>query len=97
MGSDLDSCLHKNKPSLLDLQNNYHLGSDQTPLNFLLDINKISCKLLSYKFNMQDMNRTESISEDMLHTKVGWVYHFNTWPKPNPRYWMEKTYRYLNG
>ena len=46
---------------------------------------------------MQDMNRTESISEDLLHTKVGWVYHFNTWPKPNPRYWMEKTYKGLNG
>jgi lipopolysaccharide biosynthesis glycosyltransferase len=88
---------HSNKPELLELQNNYHLGSDQTPLNFLLDINKISCKLLSYKFNMQELVRTEALSDDMIHTKMGWVYHFNTWPKPNPRYWLEKTYRYLNG
>tara|TARA_R110000744_G_scaffold222764_3_gene341601 strand:+ start:3718 stop:4458 length:741 start_codon:yes stop_codon:yes gene_type:complete len=86
---------HSNKLELLNIQNNYHLGSDQTPLNFLLDINKISCKLLSYKFNMQELVRIEALSDDMIHTKMGWVYHFNAWPKPNPRYWMEKTYRSL--
>ena len=55
----------------------------------------IDVKLLSNKFNMQDMVRYEALSEDMLHTKVGWIYHFNTWPKPTPGYWMEKTYKAL--
>ena len=54
-------------------------------------------KLLSTKFNMQDMVRYEALTEDLIHTKVGWIYHFNTWPRPNPAYWMEKTYRSLYG
>ena len=44
---------------------------------------------------MQDLVRYEALSEDLIHTKMGWIYHFNTWPKPNPRYWLEKTYRSL--
>ena len=79
----------------IDIQNNYGVGNDQTPLNYLLDINKINVKLLSYKFNMQELPRKEILTEDLLFTKLGWVYHFNTWPKPTPRYWMEKTYRGL--
>ncbi len=85
----------KNKDKFIDIQNNYGVGNDQTPLNYLLDINKINVKLLSYKFNMQELPRKEILTEDLLFTKLGWVYHFNTWPKPTPRYWMEKTYRGL--
>ena len=76
-------------------ENRVKKGNDQTPINYLLDINKIDVKLLSYKFNMQELPRKEIITEDLLFTKLGWVYHFNTWPKPNPRYWLEKTYRSL--
>ena len=84
-----------NQKQLTNIQNEYGAGSDQTPINFLLKNEGIEVKLLSNKFNMQDMVRYEALSEDMLHTKMGWIYHFNTWPKPNPRYWLEKTYRSL--
>jgi|TARA_Y100000590_G_C15697601_1_gene1005719 hypothetical protein len=85
----------KNKDVFIEIQNKFGVGNDQTPINYLLDINKIDVKLLSYKFNMQELPRKEIITEDLLFTKLGWVYHFNTWPKPNPRYWLEKTYRSL--
>ena len=84
-----------NKDKFIDIQNTYGVGNDQTPINYLLDINKIDLKLLSYKFNMQELPRKEILTEDLLFTKLGWVYHFNTWPKPTPRYWLEKTYKAL--
>ena len=85
-----------NKDELIKIQNTYGAGSDQTPLNYLLKEHNIDVKLLSQKFNMQDLVRYEALSEDLIHTKMGWIYHFNTWPKPNPRYWLEKTYRSLH-
>ena len=35
----------------------------------------------------------------MLHTKLGWVMHFNGIPDKDKAvpYWMEKTFRYLYG
>ena len=84
-----------NQEKILNIQNTYGAGSDQTPLNFFLQEHNMDVKLLSAKFNMQDMVRYEALNEDLIHTKVGWIYHFNTWPKPNPAYWMEKTYRSL--
>ena len=43
--------------------------------------------------------RKEILNEDMLFTKMGWVYHYNSIP-PNPMnrdatYWIERTYREL--
>ena len=42
------------------------------------------------------MNR-EIIGDDMLHTKMGYVMHFNGLPDKNNSvpHWMEKTYKYL--
>ena len=85
----------KNKDSFIEIQNTYGVGNDQTPINYLLQTQRIDVKLLSYKFNMQELPRKELLTEDLLFTKMGWIYHFNTWPKPTPRYWMEKTYRSL--
>ena len=46
---------------------------------------------------MQDMMRFEVIGPDMLHTRHGYVYHFNCGVQPHPRYWMEQTFKYLYG
>ena len=45
---------------------------------------------------MHDMTRLEVIGPDMLHTKYGWIYHFNAGVKPSPGYWMEQTYKYFH-
>ena len=44
---------------------------------------------------MQDMMRVEVLGADMLHTKYGWIYHFNCGVRPHPRAWMEATYKHL--
>ena len=84
-----------NKDNLLEVQNKLFNGTDQTPMNFLLREHNIDLKILPYEFNMQDMMRVEVLGADMLHTKYGWIYHFNCGVKPHPRAWMEATYDYL--
>ena len=79
----------------MKVQNTLYCGTDQTPINFLLREHNIDLKVLSYEFNMQDMMRLEVLGPDMLHTRHGWIYHFNCGVKPHPRAWMEATYNYL--
>ena len=85
----------ENKELLLNLQRQIWCGTDQTPINFLLREYNIDLKLLPYEFNMQDMTRFEVLGEDLLHTRHGWIYHFNGGVKPHPRAWMEHTYKGL--
>lgn len=74
----------ENKDTLIRAQETFKVGTDQTPINFLLDIYKIPMTLLPYEFNMQDMARNESLmlldDGTPLFTKFGWVYHFNAIP-----------------
>ena len=82
-----------NKDNLLQIQNTLYCGTDQTPVNFLLREHNIEIKLLPYEFNMQDMLRFEVLGADLLHTRHGWVYHFNGGvSNPHPKAWMEHTY-----
>ena len=55
--------------------------------------------VLGYKYNMGCMLKKEILAEDMLFTKLGWVYHFNGLPNKDKSvpHWMEKTFRYLYG
>jgi hypothetical protein len=50
---------------------------------------------------MVDLNRKEILGEDLLFTKLGWVYQYNAIPNnvedKLTYYWMDKTYRYLYG
>ena len=81
------------------VQDNYHVGNDQPIINFFMHKEKIDFKLLSYKFNMQDMFLKEILDEDLLFTKLGWIYHYNAIPNNHDSsltlYWMKKTYEEL--
>lgn len=87
---------HKN---ILKEVEKLHNGTDQTPVNFLIELNSIDLLLLPYEFNMIDMTRKEILTENLLFTKIGWLYHFNAIPNnvnnTLTNYWMEKTYKYL--
>tara|TARA_R100000278_G_C5476168_1_gene166487 strand:+ start:3330 stop:4073 length:744 start_codon:yes stop_codon:yes gene_type:complete len=89
-----------NKDLIVSIQENFHVGTDQPVINFYLTFKNISCKLLPYEFNMQDMFRKEILS-DMLYTKIGWIYHFNAIPQEVKKQtgdvsmWLERTYREL--
>ena len=67
----------------------------------MLDIEKVDVKHLPYEFNMNDMNRKEVLTEDLLFTKVGWIYQFNCIPNNTDNeltdYWMTKAYNYFYG
>jgi hypothetical protein len=56
---------------------------------------------LPYEFNMNDMNRKEILTEDLLFTKIGWIYQFNCIPNNQENkitnHFMEKTYKHFYG
>ena len=78
-----------------------HVGTDQTPFNILIKRENIDLKLLPYEFNMVDMIRKEILTEDLLFTKIGYIYQFNCIPNNQDAkqtlYWMKKTYNQLYG
>ena len=87
----------ENKDNIQSIQSNWGIGTDQTPLNFMLRRHDIDIKLLSYEYNMTCMPKKEIINDDMLFTELGYVFHFNGLPDKDKSvpYWMEKTYKYL--
>ena len=98
---DIISFYFSNQGNLIKMQETFHTGTDQTPLNFLLDLYNIDVKLFSYEFNMCDMVRKEILDEDLTMTKIGWVYHFNSIPNQKDcevtNSWIKKTYEGLYG
>ena len=81
------------------IQQKWGTGTDQTPLNFNLNLQNVDVKLLPYKYNMGCMIKKEVLAEDMLFTKIGWIYHFNGIPNKDEQVplWMKKTFDYLYG
>ena len=79
------------------LQKTYGVGTDQTPLNYLLRKENIQTTALSYSYNMSCMGAKEVLNDQMQHTKAGYVMHFNGLPDKDQTvpYWMEKTYKHL--
>ena len=90
---------HANADKLKWMESTFHTGTDQTPLNFLLQMNNVDVKILPYEFNMQDMTRKEILTDDLLMTRIGWVYHFNCIPdntnNQGTLHWMRRTYEEL--
>lgn len=87
-----------------NVQNTFHVGTDQPVLNFMLHHNNIEYELMDYAWNMQDMVCREILNVDLLFTEYGWIYHFNAIPEQfklrnentSPVYqWMEYTYNKL--
>ena len=58
-------------------------------------------KWLPYEFNMCDMFRKELLTDDLLFTKWGWIYQYNSIPNNTEDkltyLWMKKTYEHLYG
>ena len=92
---------HTNKQSLIEIENTFFVGTEQTPLNFMVNLKDLEVTFLPYEFNMNDMFRKEILSDDLLFTKIGWVYQFNCIPNNKEdkltNYWMKKTYEHFYG
>lgn len=87
---------HKDNFKLLE---KLHVGTDQTPVNILLDQANIDMCILPYEFNMIDLTRKQILTEDLLFTKLGYIYQFNCMPNNSNSsatyYWMQKTYEHF--
>tara|TARA_Y100000034_G_scaffold12174_1_gene12776 strand:- start:2506 stop:3279 length:774 start_codon:yes stop_codon:yes gene_type:complete len=90
---------------ILEAQETFKVGTDQTILNYMLKKFDIDVKVLPQCYNLQDLFRKNLLHlqgawwEDSLENlyNSGWVYHFNAIPQ-NERhveYWMERTYKEL--
>ena len=98
---DIVSFYFVNQDNLIKIQETFHTGTDQTPVNMLIHQMGIDFKLLPYEFNMNDMARKEILGDDLLFTKIGWIYQYNAIPnnKDNEltNYFMKKTYEHFYG
>ena len=98
---DIISFYFRNQDNLIQMQETFHTGTDQTPVNMLVNQMGIDFKLLPYEFNMNDMARKELLADDLLFTKVGWIYQYNAIPNNEENkltnYFMEKTYKHFYG
>ena len=90
---------NENAKLLRQVEKEWHAGTDQTPVNFLIHNCGVDFKWLPYEFNMCDMFRKELLGEDLLFTKWGWIYQYNSIPNNTEDkltyHWMKKTYEYL--
>jgi len=101
----------KNSDKLLSVQKANGLGTDQTPINYLVKKHNIDLKILPQCYNLNQLERKNLLYlspqhcwwEDSLDNlyKSGWIYHFNGIPG-NPlqrgsEYFMERAYKELYG
>ena len=99
--SKITDFYNNNSSNLVKIQETFHTGTDQTPVNFLIHLEKVDYKLFPYEYNMIDLNRKELLTDDLLFTKVGWIYQYNAIPnnKDNQltNHFMKKTYEHFYG
>tara|TARA_R110002020_G_scaffold237576_1_gene449947 strand:- start:1682 stop:2563 length:882 start_codon:yes stop_codon:yes gene_type:complete len=83
------------------VQENYGVGSEQTPINLFLHKKNVDFKFLPYEFNMCDLNNKEILDEELTFTKIGWIYQYSqipdNWDNRKTLYWMKKTYEHFYG
>lgn len=89
--------LVENRDNLVRINSEYGIGHDQTPVNLLRVRENVDFKLMSYKYNFQDLMRREAIDGTFTFTKFGYIYHFNCGVKPSPGFWIENTYKHFYG
>ena len=90
---------NQNAENIRSVERTWHAGTDQTPVNFLIHEHNVDFKLLPYEYNMCDLFRKEVLHDDLLFTKLGWIYQYNGIPNNKEDsltyHWMKKTYEYL--
>ncbi len=98
-----------NSDKLLSVQKANGLGTDQTPINYLIKKHNIDLKILPQCYNLNQLERKNLLYLSPQHSwwgdtldnlyKSAWIYHFNAIPQ-NPLnrgsdYFMERVYKEL--
>ena len=82
-----------NQSLIVNIQNTFGVGHDQPVFNFFVNQELgDGYKVLGYEWNMQDLNRSELLGDDLMFLDYGYVAHFNCGIKPSPEHWMIKSY-----
>lgn len=88
-----------NREKIYQVESTVKLGTDQTPMNFFLQMNNINMTMLPCEYNLLGLNLLDALHENLPFIKYGWVYHFNGIPDTSygskVEYWMKKTYNTL--
>ena len=89
-----------NRESILWMQSNYGVGTDQPLINYIVNLSDVETKYLHYQFCMADLVRKEILDNEMTFTKVlKGIYQFNAIPNNDKAdktmYWMKRTYEEL--
>ena len=100
----------ENSDKLLYAQKEFKVGTDQTPINYLLRKFNVDLKILPSCYDLQDLFRKNLLYisgyswwEDKLDNlyNSGWIYHFNAIPQNqynrDSAYWMKRVYEELYG
>ena len=100
----------ENSDKLLHAQEEFKVGTDQTPINYLLRKFNVDLKILPPCYDFQDLFRKNLLYlpgyswwEDKLDNlyNSGWIYHFNAIPQNqynrDSAYWMKRVYEELYG
>lgn len=95
--TEMRNLYETNQYDIRIIQDQFGIGTDQTPLNFMLRRHRVDVKLLPYKYNMLCMPKKEIFTEGLDFIDYGWVYHFNGLPnkKQTVPYFMKKTFERL--
>tara|TARA_B100001113_G_scaffold270594_1_gene225353 strand:- start:980 stop:1756 length:777 start_codon:yes stop_codon:yes gene_type:complete len=97
-----------NRNNLVEAQEKFKVGTDQTPINYLVREHNIELKFLPNCYNLQDLFKKHLLfidgyswwQDDLVNMyNSGWVYHFNAIP-PNDgdryaSYWLKRVYEEL--
>jgi len=77
---DILEFYNENHEAVKQLQNTFHVGTDQPVINFFVHKTRDDLELLPYEWNMQDLTRREILDTELTFVNYGWVYHFNAIP-----------------
>ena len=71
---------NENHSDMVYLQNTLRKGTDQTPVNYIVNDSEFTVNYLSKKWNLTHLNRKE-ILQNLMFVDLGWVWHFNGFDK----------------
>ena len=99
---------NSNRDKIVEAQQKFMVGTDQTPINFLTRRHNVELKWLPNSFNLHDPYRKNLLHIDPTNWwpdtldnlfNSGWVYHFNSIPQNrmsrDASYWMKRTFEEL--
>ena len=100
--NDLIKFYFNNQELIKNMQNTFHVGTDQPVINFIINLSNIDIKFLPYQYCMADLWGKGILDEDLTFVDVlPGIYQFNAIPDNHDTsktiHWMKKSYEHFYG